>query len=100
MNLAMDLAPHGGKIVVMGDYGEHRANFPWNHLLHREVELIGSNASAGAWPQAVELAVGGAVPLERLVSCRLPAEAFAEALKMARRSRDVVKVVMEWPRGE
>jgi threonine dehydrogenase-like Zn-dependent dehydrogenase len=100
MNLAVDLAPHCGKIVVMGDYGDGRAHFPWNQLLHREVELIGSNASAGAWPQAVELAVGGALPLARLVSCRLPAEAFAEALEMARSSRDVVKVVMEWPGGE
>ncbi len=99
MKLAMDLAPRGGKIVVLGDYGQCRADFSWNQLLHREVELIGSNASAGAWPRAVELAVSGALPLQRLVACRLPAEAVAEALEMARTARDVVKVVMEWPRG-
>jgi threonine dehydrogenase-like Zn-dependent dehydrogenase len=96
MQAAMEVAPHGGKIVVMGDYGVSRAGFPWNQLLHRELELIGSNASAGAWPEAVRLALTGAVPLARLASRRLPAAAFAEALEMTRNSRDVVKVVMEW----
>lgn len=96
----MEVAPHGGKILVLGDYGASRAGFPWNQLLHRELELIGSNASAGAWPEAVRLAVTGAVPLARLVSRRLPAAAFAEALEMTRSSRDVVKVVMQWTGGE
>ena len=80
----------------MGDYGDSRAGFPWNQLLHRELELIGSNASAGAWPEALRLAVAGALPLVRLVSRQFPAAAFAEALEMTRSSRDVVKVVMEW----
>jgi threonine dehydrogenase-like Zn-dependent dehydrogenase len=96
MQAAMDVAPHGGKILVLGDYGASRASFPWNQVLHRELELIGSNASAGAWPEAVRLAVTGTLPLERLVSRRLPAAAFAEALEMTRSSRDVVKVVMRW----
>ncbi len=100
MQAAMEVAPHGGKILVLGDYGASRAGFPWNQLLHRELELIGSNASAGAWPEAVRLAVTGAVPLARLVSRRLPAAAFAEALEMTRSSRDVVKVVMQWTGGE
>ena len=34
-----------------------RASFPWNRILLGELELIGSNASAGAWPEAVRLAV-------------------------------------------
>jgi len=98
LEAGLDLAAQGGKVLVVGDYGAARADFPWNRLLHRELELIGSNGSAGAWDEAVRLAVTGAVPLERLISRRLPASSFAEALDLARHGRDVIKVVMEWPR--
>lgn len=92
-------AERGAKVLVLGDYGDGRADFPWNTILHRELELIGSNASAGAWPEAVQLATQGALPLGRLVSHRLPAERFAEAVALVRgRADGVVKVVMEWPR--
>jgi threonine dehydrogenase-like Zn-dependent dehydrogenase len=96
MHAALDVAAKGGRIVVIGDYGPACASFPWNRILHRELTLIGSNASEGAWPEAVRLATSGAVPLECLVSRRLPAACYAQALEAARRSRDVVKVVMEW----
>lgn len=97
MQTALGCAAQGGKILVMGDYGTHRADFPWNLLLHRELELIGSNASAGAWDEAVQLAVNGTIPLERLISARFPVSACEAALHMARTSREAVKVVMEWP---
>jgi threonine dehydrogenase-like Zn-dependent dehydrogenase len=97
MHAALQLAGHGGKVLVIGDYGEARADFPWNLLLHRELQLIGSNASAGAWPEAVRLATDQGFPLSRLVSARLPAERFAEGIDLVRsRTSDVVKVVLEW----
>jgi 2-desacetyl-2-hydroxyethyl bacteriochlorophyllide A dehydrogenase len=86
-----------GQILVLGDYSEARADFAWNHLLHRELEIIGSNASAGAWSDAVELAVEGELPLERLITHRLPVHRFAEGVELTRSRRaDVVKVVLEW----
>jgi threonine dehydrogenase-like Zn-dependent dehydrogenase len=96
MALALEVAARGARVLVLGDYGNGRADFPWNHLLHRELELIGSNASAGAWDEAVRLAIGGEVPLGRLISHRLPARRFPEALDLARSNRDVVKVVLDW----
>lgn len=97
---ALALAAPGAHALVMGDYDDARAAFPWNHLLHQEIELIGSNASAGAWPEAVRLAVAGRLPLERLVTHRLPAERFAEGVALLQsRQGDVVKVVLEWPGG-
>ena len=82
---------------MIGDYADGRADFPWNRLLHRELELIGSNASAGAWTRAVELAVGRQIPLESLISLRLPAASGVEAVQLVRESRDLIKVVLEWP---
>lgn len=97
MAAALDLAAPGGKVLVIGDYGESRAGFPWNQLLHRELTLIGSNASAEAWPEAVRLA-GAGFPLQRLISKRLPAARFAEALELVRHSREVMKVILTWRR--
>lgn len=96
---AIDTAAREAKILVLGDYGSSRAGFPWNQLLHKEVELIGSNAGEGAWDSAVEMAIGGGFPLDRLVSQCLPAASFAEAIELAQTSRDMMKVVVEWERG-
>lgn len=97
MNACLDWVRPCGQILVLGDYGPARADFAWNTLLHQEIELVGSNASAGAWPEAVRLAVSGELPLERLVSHRLPAERFAEGVAIIRsRGGEVVKVVLEW----
>ena len=94
--MALRAAALGARVMVIGDYGSERADFPWNHLLHRELELIGSNAGAGAWPEAVGLAVSGKLPLQRLISRRLPARHFAEAFELVRSSRDTAKVVLDW----
>ena len=94
--LALDVADQGGKVLLIGDYGEGRAGFPWNDLLHRELELIGSNASAGAWDEAVALAAAGGIPLGRLISRCLPAAEYARGIDLVRGDRNVLKVVLDW----
>ncbi len=97
MQASLDLVKPCGQILVLGDYADAQADFEWNHLLHREIEIIGSNASAGAWPEAVRLAVEGALPLDRLVTQRLPVERFIDGFELMRSRRgEVIKVVLEW----
>lgn len=99
MDAAMELA-QGGRILVLGDYAEARAGFAWNAILHRELTLIGSNASAGAWPEAVRLAVAQRDRLATLVTDVLPAARFGEGLALAAdRARGAIKVVLEWLPG-
>jgi threonine dehydrogenase-like Zn-dependent dehydrogenase len=94
---ALELAATGARVLVIGDYGKHRAGFAWNHLLHRELELIGSTASAGAWDEASRLAVSGEAPLARLVTHPLPVARFQEGIELMRHRReDVIKVVLNW----
>jgi threonine dehydrogenase-like Zn-dependent dehydrogenase len=96
MTAALELT-RGGKVLELGDYGRARADFPWNAILHREITLIGSNASAGAWPEAVRLAGTYAADLRRLVTHVLPAARYEEALGLARdRSSGAIKVVLRW----
>lgn len=93
---ALSLTRVGGRILVLGDYGHAHASFPWNQVLHRELELIGSNASAGAWPEAVRLATTGGLPLERLITHRFPAADYVAAMDEVRRAQSAVKVVLNW----
>ena len=94
---ALVLTAREGRLLIVGDYAQARADFPWNFMLHNELTVLSSNASAGAWPEAVQLAVSKQVPLERLVTHRYPAAQFNEALALTRDRRgDVMKVVLEW----
>ncbi len=76
MSAALQTVADQARIPMLGDCGQRRADFPWLHLILSEIELIGSNA--GAWAEAVHLAVDEYLPLARLVTHCLPAERFAE----------------------
>ena len=98
LKAAFEAAPRGGRILVIGDYDEARAQFAWNDLLHREIQLIGSVASAGAWPEAVRLATSGRLPLERLVTHTFPPEQYEQAVQLtAQGKHDCIKAVLQWP---
>ncbi len=97
MSHAVASVSAGGRVLVLGDYAAAAADFRWNDLLHREITLIGSNASAGAWEQAVEIAIAAPHMLESLISHRLPAAEFAEGMRLMQdRAAGAVKVVLEW----
>jgi 2-desacetyl-2-hydroxyethyl bacteriochlorophyllide A dehydrogenase len=97
LECALTLAAKEARVLVLGDYGGATARFPWNRLLLRELHLIGSNASAGAWDEAVKKAVALRAELERMITHRFPAERFADAFALVRQKRsDALKVVLEW----
>jgi L-iditol 2-dehydrogenase len=97
MKTALDVIRPCGKILVLGDYKKSCAEFRWNTLLHKEVQLVGSNASNGAWSEAVRLVVYEKLPLEKLMTHRISAGEFAKGIDLMQSRRgDVVKVVMEW----
>lgn len=96
MTTALACAGSQGRILVIGDYGNRQDQVNWNAVLLKELTLVGSNASAGAWDEAVRLAVSGAVALGRLVSTRCRPEQAVEVIASAVKSRDVVKNLIDW----
>jgi threonine dehydrogenase-like Zn-dependent dehydrogenase len=97
MEASLELAAKCGSVLMIGDYGSAHAGFLWNTMLWREVTFIGSNASAGAWAESVRLAVDEGLPLDTLITHRLPASEFEKGYEIMRdRSSGVVKVAMEW----
>ena len=98
---ALELAARGGHVVLLGDYASQIANFPWNLILHHEIVLAGSNASAGGWDEAVRLAAGDGLlgsSLERLVSHTFPIQEHRAAFELVQDGgENVVKVMLTWP---
>ena len=95
--VTFDVVAPGGRVLVIGGHGQERAAFAWSQLQNRELELIGSNASAGAWDEAVRLAVEERLPFDALITHRLPAARFAEGVALVRdRGSGALKVVLEW----
>ena len=95
-NAAIALAARGGKVLILGDYGDAPSRFSWNEILHREIQISGSNASAQAWPDAVRTAVTMPGRLARLITRELPAQRFAEAFELMRGNEAIVKILLRW----
>ena len=97
MDASLAIVAKRGKVLQVGDYGNSCPTTPWNHFLWREITLISSNASAGAWPEAAKIASEGKLPLDRLITHRISADDFEEGYRiMHDRSSGVIKVVMQW----
>ena len=96
IDTAMHACGDDATLLVVGDYGSQCASFAWNTILHRELRIVGSNASAGGWGEAVRIAAAGELPLAEMVSRVLPAAEYADALAAVRTDRTVVKVVLDW----
>lgn len=94
---SLSLVAPQGKVLVVGEYGEHTARFKWNHLLHKELSLIGSNASEGAWEDALVLAKELEKPLAQLITHRFPATQFDNGIALVRDKGDgLIKAVLQW----
>jgi len=96
LELVPQLGANDAKILLMGNYPDKRASLDLQSFLHQEFLLVGSNASAGAWPAAVATAASRRLPLAKLATHRFAVEDFATALETARRAKDVVKALLCW----
>jgi 2-desacetyl-2-hydroxyethyl bacteriochlorophyllide A dehydrogenase len=91
---AIDFLGQMGRLLVLGDYRQHRAAIPMLKVLLKNLTLVGANASPGTWHRAVALAGSGQVRLGPLVTHRYSRAEFAEALELVRGKRDgVIKAV-------
>lgn len=84
-----------GTMVIISDYGAARTPFPWNSVRLRQASVVGTDASAGAWPESLRLAAR--MPLARLASRYVPAARFAEGMALVKaKDPSIVKVVLAW----
>ncbi len=80
-----------GCVVIVGMPAEGTVSFALDHLQRRELTAIGSFRYAGCFPEAIELAASGSVPLEAIITSRYPLQETERALTAAQRDPAQVK---------
>lgn len=101
LEAAFALASPGGRILLVGDYATADARVPWQRWLHTELEVVASNASAGAWPEAVRLAGELTSTLDPLVTHTVPIGEIHRGLDLMRgRDSGAIRVLIDWGVGD
>ena len=93
--LAIASVAKGGTVVLVGNVSPSIA-LPLQWTVSREVVLVGSAASAGEYPRALELIAGRRVDVARLVSAVAPlAEGAAWFERLRQPGTELLKVVLQ-----
>ncbi len=86
----------GGRVGVLGYYGDNLAEIRPSDIMMRDLEILGAVCPTGSWDAAVALIADGRVNTEALITHTFPLERFAEAYDIARHGTDgAVKVILQ-----
>lgn len=97
IRVAMEVAGSGGRVVILGYYGEARADFRWNRLLHKEITMVGSNTGNGGWKEAIRILEEGREKLARLVTNVVQIDQYTRAFELLQhRDNNTIKAVLSW----
>ena len=92
---AIHAVTRGGSVVLVGNVSPV-VELPLQTVVTRQIRLQGSCASAGCYPEAIELAASGAVDLSRFVSRVAPLEDGIDWFtRLHNREPGVLKVVLQ-----
>ncbi|MBI4571779.1 MAG: zinc-binding dehydrogenase [candidate division NC10 bacterium] len=93
---AIKMVRPGGRVGVLGYYGDELAEIRPSDIMMRDLEVLGSVCPTGAWDAALALIADGRVNAEVLITHTFPLERFAEAYEIARHGTGgAVKVMLE-----
>lgn len=95
LNTAIDSVRRGGRIGLVGNLASE-VPFPLQSIVTREITLYGSCASAGEYPQAIDLVASGAINVKPLISAVAPlAEGAQWFERLYAREPGLMKVVLQ-----
>jgi L-iditol 2-dehydrogenase len=73
VNVAIDCTQKGGTVTLIGNI-QPEVTLPLQKVVTRQLRLQGSCASAGEYPQAIELIAGGELEVDPLITAIAPLE--------------------------
>lgn len=71
VNLCINSVDLDGKVVLIGNLAQHM-DFPLQYCVTRQISLFGSCASAGEYPQCLDLIASGQVEVDSMISKLVP----------------------------
>jgi L-iditol 2-dehydrogenase len=91
---AVECARKGGSVTLVGN-AEPRVELPLQSVVTRQITLIGSCASAGEYPECLELIASGKVNVSEFISAAAPLEDGARWFERLRsREKGLMKVLL------
>lgn len=94
-NLCLRTAGLNGKIVLIGNLAQ-KIDLPLQWVVTRQQSLFGSCASAGEYPQCLELIAEGKVDVDAMISRRVPLSEGHEWInRLYEREPGLYKIVLE-----
>jgi len=95
LSQAIKVVRPGGRVGVIGYYGDELAEIRPSDIMMRDLEVLGAVCPTGTWDAALALIADGRVNTEAVITHTFPLERFAEAYETARSGRDAIKVMLE-----
>jgi L-iditol 2-dehydrogenase len=91
---AVGLVRKGGSVILVGNSGP-RADLPLQAVVSRQITLVGSCASAGEYPECLELIASGRVNVTDFISATPPLEEGAAWFgRLHAREKGLMKVLL------
>jgi L-iditol 2-dehydrogenase len=91
---SLNVVRKGGTVTLIGNVSPE-VNFPLQKVVSREVRVLGSAASAGEYPRAIELIANGTIKVKQLISAVGPLEQGSEWFnRLYSRQPNLMKVVL------
>jgi L-iditol 2-dehydrogenase len=91
---AVGLVRKGGSVILVGNSGPH-ADLPLQAVVSRQITLVGSSASAGEYPECLELIASGRVNVTEFISATPPLEEGAKWFgRLHAREKGLMKVLL------
>jgi len=90
----LDIAGQGAKIGVVGFCEWAEAAIQPDQILTKNLTVVGSNASPGAWGRAIKLVASGEIDLKNTISHTFELDEYERAFEIVRNKRDgLIKAV-------
>jgi len=95
VNLAIDCTRKGGTVTLIGNLAPE-VRFPLQKVVTRQLKVLGSCASAGEYPQCLELIASGKIKVDQLISKVAPLEEGNEWFqRLYRKEAGLMKVILK-----
>ncbi|ODT76594.1 MAG: hypothetical protein ABS76_30695 [Pelagibacterium sp. SCN 64-44] len=95
IGLTTELARVRGRIVIVG-IAPGMVPINMFHIFWKELQILGARVyNAGDFERAIEIASSGQLPLQKLISGKIPIEDAANAFKSIERGDDVIKLLID-----
>jgi L-iditol 2-dehydrogenase len=92
---AIEAVRRGGTVTLIGNLAR-KVEIPLQSVVTRQLRLLGSCASAGEYPECIDLMDNGAIKVEPLISRVAPLSEGAEWFdRLYKRERGLMKVILE-----